>query len=135
MPDSVNIPRSYYRDEDALHQEYNKIFGQNWLFVGHETEIPAAGDYVTRRMGANPVIMSRTEDGDVHVMLNSCTHRGTELCKLSYGNTTTFRCGYHGWVFSPDGQLRGVPGPCASGWGETPALLTFALHGARSDQY
>lgn len=26
-------------------------------------------------------------------------------------------------------------GPCASGWGETPALLTFALHGARSDQY
>ena len=109
-PESVNIPRSYYRDEDALHQEYNKIFGQNWLFVGHETEIPAAGDYVTRRMGTNPVIMSRTEDGDVHVMLNSCTHRGTELCKLSYGNTTTFRCGYHGWVFSPDGQLKGVPG-------------------------
>ena len=25
--------------------------------------------------------------------------------------------------------------PCASGWGETPALLTFALHGARTDQY
>ena len=25
--------------------------------------------------------------------------------------------------------------PCASGWGETPALLTFALHGARSDHY
>ena len=29
----------------------------------------------------------------------------------------------------------GVTVPCASGWGETPALLTFALHGARTDQY
>ncbi len=28
-----------------------------------------------------------------------------------------------------------TPIPCASGWGETPALLTFALHGARTDQY
>lgn len=109
-PDSVSMPRSYYRDEDALHQEYNKIFGQNWLFIGHETEIPAPGDYVTRQMGTNPVIMSRTEDGAVHVMLNSCTHRGTQVCKLAYGNTTTFRCGYHGWVFSPDGELKGVPG-------------------------
>lgn len=31
--------------------------------------------------------------------------------------------------------IAGLVEPCASGWGETPALLTFALHGARTDQY
>lgn len=107
---SVNIPRSYYRDEETLERELTTVFGESWVFVGHESEVPAAGDYVTRSMGANPVIMSRTEDGDIHVMLNSCTHRGTEVCKLAYGNTTTFRCGYHGWVFGADGDLKGVPG-------------------------
>lgn len=107
---ATSIPRSHYRDENLLEEEFTKVFGQNWIFIGHETEIPAAGDYVTRSMGANPIIMSRTQDGSIHVMLNSCTHRGTEVCKLAYGNTTTFRCGYHGWVFSPDGELKGVPG-------------------------
>lgn len=107
---SVSIPRSYYRDQEALERELATIYGENWIFIGHESEVPAPGDYVTRSMGANPVIMSRTEDGDIHVMLNSCTHRGTEVCKLAYGNTTTFRCGYHGWVFGGDGDLKGVPG-------------------------
>lgn len=105
-----SIPRSHYRDESVLQQEFSKIFGQSWVFVGHESEVPAAGDYVTRAMGANPIIMSRADDGSIHVMLNSCTHRGTEVCKLAYGNTTTFRCGYHGWVFGANGDLKGVPG-------------------------
>lgn len=38
-------------------------------------------------------------------------------------------------AFELDQPLRLVARPCASGWGETPALLTFALHGARTDQY
>lgn len=107
---SASIPRSYYRDGEALERELTTVYGESWVFLGHESEVPAAGDYVTRSMGANPVIVSRTEDGAIHVMLNSCTHRGTEVCKLSYGNTTTFRCGYHGWVFGADGDLKGVPG-------------------------
>jgi PAH dioxygenase large subunit len=106
----ISIPRSNYRDDSALQDEFAKIYGENWVFIGHESEIPGAGDYVTRSMGANPVIMSRTQDGNVHVMLNSCTHRGTAVCKLSYGNSTTFRCGYHGWIFGTNGDLKGVPG-------------------------
>ncbi|MFF4795005.1 Rieske 2Fe-2S domain-containing protein [Streptomyces sp. NPDC001276] len=93
---------------EGLHQY--RVFGANWVFVGHESEVPAPGNYVTRRLRGDPVILSRTEDNGVQVMLNSCTHRGTQVCKASYGNTTTFRCGYHGWVFGNDGTLKGVPG-------------------------
>ncbi|MFB7113177.1 Rieske 2Fe-2S domain-containing protein [Streptomyces sp. NPDC056291] len=106
----TQIPRTYYREEHVLEEELYRVFGANWVFVGHESEVPAPGDYVTRRLGGDPVILSRTEDNGVQVMLNSCTHRGTQVCKASYGNTTTFRCGYHGWVFGNDGTLKGVPG-------------------------
>lgn len=106
----ISIPRSYYRDEATFEKELRSIFGRNWLFVAHESEIPEPGDYVTRQMGGDPVIVSRTQADGVRVMLNSCTHRGTQVCKLAYGNSTTFRCGYHGWVFGNDGDLKGVPG-------------------------
>jgi phenylpropionate dioxygenase-like ring-hydroxylating dioxygenase large terminal subunit len=109
-PEQMSIPRSYYRDPNVLEDELAKIFGKNWVFLGHESEVPAVGDYVTRTMGANPVIMSRAADSSIRVLLNSCTHRGTQVCKLAYGNTTTFRCGYHGWIFGTDGTLHGVPG-------------------------
>ncbi len=77
------IPRRYYRDDGYVEEELKHIFGQTWLFVGHESEIPSQGDYVTRTMGADPVIISRSEGGEVHVMLNSCAHRGTQLPSLS----------------------------------------------------
>ncbi|MGI8901355.1 MAG: aromatic ring-hydroxylating oxygenase subunit alpha [Nocardioides sp.] len=104
------VTRKLYSDEETFVEELNNIFGRSWLLVGFESEIPQPGDYVTRRMGADPVILTRSESGDLHVLHNSCTHRGTQVCKASFGNSANFRCGYHGWTFGNDGQLRGVPG-------------------------
>ncbi len=41
-------------------------------------------------------------------MLNSCAHRGTQLCRTDRGSATNFRCMYHGWVYDTDGNLRGI---------------------------
>lgn len=106
----TSMPRWYYRDEKTVDEEFRRIFGTSWIFVGHDSEVPAPGDYVTRTMGAEPVIVTRTESGEIHVMLNSCTHRGTQVCKASAGNSASFQCGYHGWAYSNDGALKGVPG-------------------------
>src|SRR5690606_17559835 len=106
----LEMPRWYYRDEDVVGEEMRRIFGTTWLFVGHESEVAQPGDYVTRQMGADPVIVSRAESGTVHVMLNSCTHRGTQVCKAASGSSASFQCGYHGWAVRNDGQLRGCPG-------------------------
>jgi phenylpropionate dioxygenase-like ring-hydroxylating dioxygenase large terminal subunit len=42
------------------------------------------------------------------VMLNSCAHRGTQLCRADRGTAANFRCMYHGWVYDTDGNLRGI---------------------------
>ena len=67
-------------------EELRQIFADSWLFIGHESEIPQAGDYVTRRMGDDDVIMCRAKSGDVRVLPNSCAHRGTQLCRSDGGD-------------------------------------------------
>ncbi|MFC9841088.1 Rieske 2Fe-2S domain-containing protein [Rhodococcus sp. NPDC127530] len=112
--DGSLINRHAYFDEEVFEREVVNIFDRSWQFVGHESEIAQPGDYVTRRIVRDEVIVARAEDGRVRVMLNSCRHRGVKLCAADSGNASHFRCGYHGWTYSNDGRLRGVP--------EAPAL-------------
>ena len=76
-----------YTDPAVFEAELERIFTGGWVFVGHESEVPEAGDYVTRRLGLDPVIMVRDRSGDVHVMANRCSHRGVTLCQHASGNT------------------------------------------------
>ncbi|HVW41728.1 MAG TPA: Rieske 2Fe-2S domain-containing protein [Amycolatopsis sp.] len=106
-PDRVH--GSVYTDPDVFERELQRIYREGWVFVAHESEVPEPGDYVTRRIGREPVIVSRGKDGEVHVLANRCAHRGNRLCNADRGNSTTFRCPYHGWTFKNDGALVAVP--------------------------
>ena len=55
------------------------------------------------------MILSRDREGKVHVFLNSCRHRGMKVCPLREGNAAVLTCPYHGWSYSTDGKLVGVP--------------------------
>lgn len=105
----TRMRRRAYADQEGFELEIDRIFGRTWLFVAHESEIAAPGDYVTRKLGGENVIVTRDELGSVRVFLNSCPHRGTQLCRADLGNTSHFRCSYHGWTFTNSGRLRGVP--------------------------
>ncbi len=90
--------------------EAERVFGRCWQFLAHETEVPqAGGDYVVRYLGGGSIIVVRGEDGEVRAMANSCRHRGTLLCRTEMGNTSHFRCPYHGWTYRNTGALAGVP--------------------------
>jgi PAH dioxygenase large subunit len=108
-PEGMRVSRRAYWDEDVHALELDRVFRKSWIFLGHESEIADPGDYVTRRMGKDHVIVSRDEHGVVHAFLNSCLHRGTQLCRTDSGNSSHFRCSYHGWTYTNSGQLRGVP--------------------------
>jgi len=105
------IHASLYTDPRIFADELERIFQRGWVFVGHASEIPRPGDYVTRRIGAQPVIMVRGREGAVSVFVNRCRHRGTMLCPAERGHARTFACPYHGWTYDLDGALTGVPYP------------------------
>ena len=58
--------------------------------------MPNAGDYVTVRVGNQPLVMSRHSDGEFTVIFNSCGHCGAIVCNENKGNASVFRCCYHG---------------------------------------
>jgi phenylpropionate dioxygenase-like ring-hydroxylating dioxygenase large terminal subunit len=102
---------SLYVDPDVFDDEMRAIFTDGWVFVGHESEVPSPGDWVTRRLGREPVIMVRDRDRRVQVLANRCSHRGTTLCWEPCGHASSFQCTYHAWTFGLDGSLKGVPLP------------------------
>jgi PAH dioxygenase large subunit len=103
------VSRRVYLDETVFAEETSRIFAKAWQFVAHESEIESPGDYVTRRLGTDPVIVSRSERGDIHVLHNACRHRGAQMCGADLGNASHFRCSYHGWTYDNAGRLRGIP--------------------------
>jgi phenylpropionate dioxygenase-like ring-hydroxylating dioxygenase large terminal subunit len=119
---------SLYTDRQVFADEIDRIFRRGWIFVGHESEIPKTGDWVTRRLGGEPVIMLRAAEGSVHVLANRCAHRGTLLCWQDRGSgRKSFQCSYHGWVFGLDGKLRSLPG--RSGFERPAGALDLARPG------
>ncbi len=127
------VHRKIYTDSEVFEAEMERIFERTWVFVGHESEVAAAGDYKTVTIGAQPAIMTRDEDGGVHVLMNRCMHRGSTICQEQRGNSSYFRCWYHGWTYSNRGQLVGLP--YAGGYGKTFDRSKFSLKRARVGIY
>ena len=98
-----------FSDQEIYDLEQEKIFSKVWNFVAHETEIPNEGDYVTRFVANDPVIVVREAENKINVLLNVCMHKGMHLCRTDAGNTKNFRCIYHGWTYKSDGTLMGAP--------------------------
>jgi phenylpropionate dioxygenase-like ring-hydroxylating dioxygenase large terminal subunit len=114
QPDRVH--RSVYADPAIFDLEMERVFGRAWLVLGHESQLRAAGDYFTTRMGREPVIVVRQDDGTVGALINRCAHRGSMVCADARGHTERFVCPYHGWSYDRAGVLRAVPVP--GGYGE-----------------
>lgn len=108
-PDGSRVSRPVYFEPEIYAAERHRIFQKCWLYVAHESQLRSPGDFVASYMGEEPVIVTRSSDGAINVLVNSCSHRGTRVCRVQEGTARTFTCPYHGWQFSNDGRLLGVP--------------------------
>lgn len=104
------VNRRVFTDPHLLELERQRVFEHSWIYAGHESEIPQPGDFRARNVAGRPVVLVRGSDGQVRVLLNTCTHRGALVCRQPSGNAKSFQCPYHAWTFSNQGELIGVPG-------------------------
>jgi p-cumate 2,3-dioxygenase alpha subunit len=102
------VHRSVFVDEDVLRRERQTIFARSWMYMGHASEVPNPGDFVTRNLLGEALILSRDRHGEVRVFFNSCRHRGALVCREPSGNAKHFRCPYHLWTYRDTGELTGV---------------------------
>ncbi|HVO47853.1 MAG TPA: aromatic ring-hydroxylating dioxygenase subunit alpha [Steroidobacteraceae bacterium] len=106
-----SIHRDLYVSAELFELEMAHLWRNTWIYVGHDSQVPAAGDFYSTVIGREPVIMVRGADQQVRVFPNRCAHKGTRLLSAVQGNCQggLIRCPYHGWTYRLDGALRTVP--------------------------
>ncbi|WP_018130670.1 aromatic ring-hydroxylating dioxygenase subunit alpha [Effusibacillus pohliae] len=133
-PEEGIIPAYILGDPVVYKLEHEKIFMKTWVFLGHESEIPNKGDYMTRDLAGYSVIVARSYDGVIRAFYNMCTHRGMKLCRADKGNKAQFTCPYHGFTFKNSGELIGVPLQ-QDIYGGQLDFAQLALHQVKIDTY
>ncbi len=107
-PDRVH--RDVYLSESIFALEQERLFGRAWLYVGHLSQVPRPGDYMTLELAGQPVILVRETDDLHRVFFNRCAHKGSMIVSERSGHTgRAFRCPYHSWTYRLDGSLLAVP--------------------------
>lgn len=102
------VHRDVFASDAIFDLEMRYIFESGWVFVALESQIAKPFDFVCSRIGRQPVIATRGDDGSVHVLLNSCRHKGARVVQRESGNSPLFICPYHSWTYRADGRLRGI---------------------------
>jgi len=108
QPDRVH--RDLYIDRELFELEQEHFFANTWNYLGHDSQIPKAGDYLSVDIAGRPLMAVRQADGSVKVLMNRCAHKGSKLVTEACGNTGKFfRCPYHAWTYKTDGSLLAIP--------------------------
>lgn len=106
----TEVHKDCYIDDEIFELEMAHLFANTWVYVGHASQVPKVGDYVTTTVGSQPVVMVRHTDQSLQVLYNRCPHKGVQVAPEGCGNTGKFfRCPYHAWSFRTDGKLLSIP--------------------------
>ena len=106
-PDRVH--RKVYVDREVFQLEMQRVWRRAWIFVGHESQVKEAGNFITTTLGTEPVVLVRDKSNEIHVIYNRCGHKGAKVTNKPCGKTPMFRCPYHGWSYNLDGTLQVTP--------------------------
>ena len=106
----TTLPRRFYADPEFYRAELERFFFNRWICAGRADQIPDAGDYFTRTLADESIIVARDGSGAIHALFNVCRHRGTRLCDSAEGHfVDRIQCPYHAWTYDLRGRLVAAP--------------------------
>jgi phenylpropionate dioxygenase-like ring-hydroxylating dioxygenase large terminal subunit len=109
-PWQATLEATSYQSIGQLEKERASIFATFPLAVGHVSELPQKGDYLTTSAAGRPLIVLRDDQGQVRAFLNACRHRGAQLLSEPKGTVKKrLVCPYHAWSYGLSGELLHVP--------------------------
>lgn len=102
------IPLYEKLSADYFEKERDRIFRRSWLRIGRIEDLPGAGSYFVFDLAVlkTSLLVTRDGDGAIRSFHNVCKHRGNKLVRSGKGTRPSFTCGFHGWTYGLDGELR-----------------------------
>jgi choline monooxygenase len=102
----LTLPVSWYLDRSVWERERRRVFGREWLFVGHRQALSEPGDYLACDIAGWPLVVVVDDEGELRAHHNVCRHRAGPLVHDGCGRVPSLVCRYHGWAYGLDGRLR-----------------------------
>ncbi|GGF70720.1 aromatic ring-hydroxylating oxygenase subunit alpha [Alteromonas lipolytica] len=102
------LPPLCYTSAEFYEFEKKAIFEHEWLCVGRVDWVPNPGDFYNTKIVDEPIVVVHDRDGEIRAMSSVCQHRAM-LVSEGEGNTRTFTCPYHHWIYDLKGNLINAP--------------------------
>jgi choline monooxygenase len=109
LEEAHTIPAPWYLDPAIDELERDRVFGGNWQAVGRTDQVANPGDFFTTELAGEPVLIVRDAQRQLRAFYNVCRHHAAAVATAPCGHAQSFRCPYHGWNYSLDGSLKGMP--------------------------
>jgi choline monooxygenase len=102
------IPAPWYFDPRINDLERSSVFAATWQPVGRLDQVRTNGSFFTAEVAGEPLVVVRSEDGQLRAFFNVCRHHAAAVVTEAQGCAKQFRCPYHGWTYANDGALKGM---------------------------
>lgn len=112
---TMEVSARSYSDPVRYEQEVECVFRHLPLPLAFSVELPKPQTYRAMTVAGVPVLLVRGEDNVVRSFVNTCRHRGSQLCKPGHGTVKRLVCPYHAWQYDLEGKLRGIYGETTFG--------------------
>jgi choline monooxygenase len=105
---AYTLPSFVYTQSEWNDIDRDQVLSSRWQYAGDVHRLQQAGDVRVLNLLDQPILVVKDQQHQIRAFYNVCKHRGgpiateDQYCKF-------LQCRYHGWTYTLEGQLRGVP--------------------------